>query len=545
MWRESGVRQLSRSVGTQNLNDIAISRNGPRRVRRWVATLANRAVADGPDAADGTSPTRAQRDRHIVVAICLGVVATALLTVLLLPPPASTYVASFCAILAPLVAVLLLNLLRGHRSLTASPANILSVAYAIFFGAGYLEYVLNDRHIAFGVWGGVSSLDALRVLGATSTITVGLILGLSVWPMRVDASGTGRTYRDSAVQVTRHLLFAVVAIGVLQTIVSGGGVANVASTLQLHDKTANATVGGIGASLWSLFATPSLLLSGYAAASKGPVAGRVVGLLQFAALAAVALSIYGSRLTVVVALLAIFAARYATSGRALSVVALGAVLAAFLGVSFWVLSTRADAQSNTQYSTNGLDILSYSIFDVSVAASLQGSDLGPILRSPQRLLTDLSTALPRLGESSDDVNDARLDVVMAQQLGNQAQAESSGLPPSLPTFLWLAYGIPLGFLIGFVLAAVAGGFATWLLRFNGQLSALAFGLYVAFLFSAFEGGDVPLVVGTELRRWIYLGVIWLLIALVMRWASRGKQNLREMSASPVAAMLSSQNSRRD
>jgi hypothetical protein len=190
-------------------------------------------------------------------------------------------------------------------------------------------------------------------------------------------------------------------------------------------------------------------------------------------------------------------------------------LLTFIICSAVILAQRGATDSIFRF-TRLLEVLSYAIFDVSVAGSYYADRLSDQLAPLSRVFVVLQSAVPRSGLNSQEISAARVDVIVVRAIGNSAQAESSGLPPSMPTFLYLAYGLTTALVVSLVLGLLSGWIFKSLLSRRSVLGGFFTGLFIAFLFNVYKGGDLALDFASELRRWVYLVALYFVVGLIIR-----------------------------
>ncbi|MCZ4587521.1 hypothetical protein O4328_28195 [Rhodococcus opacus] len=425
-------------------------------------------------------------------------------------------VVGFLVIACPLGGHILSTKLSHRRALWPTPSFIASVSYTIFFGSGYLEYLVTDRSINFYT-GTVDLSDALHILIVTSVATSGFCLGALIV---CGSNVTVVVSSDADIAVMRVFsitLFFLAFAGAILTIVGFGSVTAAVNAFASHDRnTGIAAAGAVGSSLWGVFNLPAMISSACVIASgRATRLERLTAGWQFAIVFLVSIVVYASRLTVILAYIGVCAVVFAYKGIGIRPRYGLLALVAFILCSAVILAQRGATESIFKF-TRMLEVLSYAIFDVSVAGTFYADHLSDQLAPLSRVFVVLQSAVPRSGLNSREISASRVDVIVVRAIGNSAQAESSGLPPSMPTFLYLAYGLTAAVVVSGVLGVVSGLMFKFLLSRRSVLGGFFTGLFVAFLFNVYKGGDLALDLASESRRWLYLMVLYFLVDLAIR-----------------------------
>jgi hypothetical protein len=313
------------------------------------------------------------------------------------------------------------------------------------------------------------------------------------------------------------ILFVLALAGAALTIVGFGSAVAAVNAFASHDRnTGIAVAGSVGSSLWGVFNLPAMISSACViASSKATRIARLTAGAQFATVFLVAIVVYASRLTVILAFIGICAVVYAYKGIGIRPRYGILALLAFVICSAVILAQRGATDSIFRF-TRLLEVLSYAIFDVSVTGSYYADRLSDQLAPLSRVFVVLQSAVPRSGLNSQEISAARVDVIVVRAIGNSAQAESSGLPPSMPTFLYLAYGLTTALVVSLVLGLLSGWMFKSLLSRRSVLGGFFTGLFIAFLFNVYKGGDLALDFASELRRWVYLVALYFVVGLIIR-----------------------------
>lgn len=411
-----------------------------------------------------------------------------------------------------LVPVMLFLALHGQSDgVVPIPGLFVSGGFAVFFGAGVIDWAISAHQLSTGVARSVSAGEATWVMASLALIVSAFVIGERLaGPPANKAPNSPKINIDIA--ALAELLFGLSIVGAVLTVQRLHGWRGAAELLAPHNKASTAVISGsLGFSLWDVFALPAIVALGAAAIGARRRVQRVTLWTEAALLSYISLALFGSRLVVTLAAIGIVSARFAVTGQRLSKRAMAVGLAALLVVSGFVLGARASSGGGPQaFPRPQLQTLGYGLFDVSVGAYSDRATLAPQYRSPDRSLAILASAVPAIGRRSATLNKERVDVITVQALGSATQANTTGFPPSMPTFLLVAFGRYFGAIFALI-AGIAVGLLTRVLRTGGPAMSLFFGLWVAFVFNDFKGGDLLLDGAAEAKRWIYLA---LLIGLV-------------------------------
>lgn len=409
-----------------------------------------------------------------------------------------------------------LSRLRRLAPLKASPSFIIATAYLIFFGSGLISYWINDHTVGLYIVAQVPAEEALRLIACTASVASALVTGDRL--VAKDAARLAKVAeRPAPLPLLGQLLTLLAISGALTQVAQFGGLQGAVSHFVSHDRTAGQVVSGtLGATLWGLFALPasvSLLLNMIWSGTRGRGRTAFIG-AELLFLQGISVVIFGGRLLLVSTLVAGLFQYTWLFRKGPRLVFLGGAAAVLAVLSASVLATRAASQ-NQFLRGNVFDWFGYSIFDVSIAVQAAASRLTGAFTSIPRALTAFSTVLPGSGSDASAIQQSRLDVIVAQNIGTSAQAASSGLPPSLPTSLWLAGGVVGGIAIGLFLGALAAAVQRILSGSTGYLAGVFVGLWGSFVFNALKSGDLPLDAGTEISRWIYVAVLAALLSVII------------------------------
>lgn len=423
-------------------------------------------------------------------------------------------VVAFFSCFVPLAVYTLVSGKRLTSMLEPSFGLLASVGFLVFFLAGFIQYLLNEREIGFAVVGPVTSGFVRDTMLGCALVTSLLVVG--------DRLGSGRRPTapaspavlsvSTSVVVLSQVLWVLAFYGCLDVANSLGGFEAAQAQLGLHDRNVGIENSGtLGMSLWATFALPAVTTLSVIVLDVNTKAKlRLLAAAQAATILGLGVSMFGSRLLLVLSLVSLAFAYFKLRGRNPPLKMITAVLVLLMFVSSAVLGGRYEAL-NTHHDASFLDSIGYSIFDVSIAAAGSLEELQPQLGSTERALTALSAAVPGSGGRAADISAARVDVIVVQAIGTQAQAANSGLPPSLPTSLLLGHELVYALIIALFVGIALGGLTRVLGASNSPLSLVLFGLWGAFLFNTFKGGDLPMDMASEARRWAYVAFIYFVI----------------------------------
>lgn len=419
----------------------------------------------------------------------------------------------------PLLVTLVVSGLRREPFLKADPGSLAALAFLVFFGAGLFAYFGNGQVVGFLSLGRTPLSTVSFVLLGAAVITSLFCVGAKcprcdyVEPDSVDPVTERRTFAFSQV------LFFLAIVGAFGTVQSFGGLGAATNALLLHSRNEGVGQAGIWGATWVLFALPAAAALVLQTLKRRAPFWRSLPGYELLILLIIALGIYGARLVVALSVVAAWFMGYAARGRGPRVRTLLVVAISFALASGLVLEIRASAQSQAR-SQSLMEAFSYSILDVDLAGSAVRPVLIPEFRSVRRVVVALSTALPGSGRRADEISASRVDVVMVKAIGNDAQAQSSGLPPSLPGFLLIGFGIFGGSVVAFALGLGMGLINRRLFRWNSNLGLFFYGLWGAFVFNSFKGGDLALDLGSELKRWLYLMILYVAVCVLIPRAAK-------------------------
>ena len=419
--------------------------------------------------------------------------------------------------LAPMAALLFGRGQSRRALLLFDPPLVIAATYAIFFVSGALAMKL-DVGLPYISVGAVDSTFVTRTIAELSLIAGVLVLV---------AESRGRSFtsnRDASHQISpapksflafMHLLVATALAGVFLTILRVGNLSAAQSTLSSHNRVLATSVdGSLGAALWATFALPAAIAAGAVALpTVNSRTMRRVAFCEFTSVVFVAIYLYGSRLTLVLAFVGVLAMWSALSRQALRLRTIALLAIGILAVSIPVLSNRTGA--NQTGSNSIASIAGYNIFDVSLASTAVSPVLGSQLRDTHRLLLVLGSILPRAGVSAQQLAPYRADTLVVADIGGggSTRALATGFPPSLPTALLVMFGPAFGLLFAIMLGLAIGSVT----RLGSSLSGgrtwalFWYGLLVATVFDAFKGGDFEIDLASLAQKAIVLSVLYAIL----------------------------------
>lgn len=411
----------------------------------------------------------------------------------------------------PLAIHLLVRALQGQEPLRPSVGSVAAATYFLFFGSGLTQFLIERETLTFGVVGRVPLEQILPALFGTAMIATAIVVGSAF--VRTDTKVSRSDPPSISISLTGDALVLLALSGAGMTIASYGGVEAATSALLLHDRqTGLASAGEIGSSLWGVFALPAACVSGASMLGWNlSKARRALSATECLLVVGIAVGIFGSRLTMILTIVSLWFTYEKFFRRVVPVKYLAGVASIFVLASVLVLNTRAVVQ-NTTNQASFWDTLGYGIFDVTAASSLSRNSLSSEFADPSRALTALSTALPGSGARALEISDARLDVIVARAIGNTVHAETTGLPPSLFTAIWIPFGIIWGCLLAATVALVLSSVHRVLSKSSRNAAYLFIGLFGAFVFNTLKGGDLLLDLGSEISRWGYVLMIYAVVS---------------------------------
>ncbi|WP_157071406.1 hypothetical protein [Curtobacterium ammoniigenes] len=418
----------------------------------------------------------------------------------------------------PLLAYIIVSQARGQQLVAPSPGMYFAVAYFVFFGSGLLSYWLDGRHTQAFILAEVKNQDVLSVLGSSSVIVTAMVIAERLAASAVKSQDrSGQEY--PAARVLAQCLVVICLGSAVDVVSTLGGFHHAAAVFASHNRNAASLLAGsIGSSLWSIFSLPASSALTFLIVAHGRKRSGLTMMTLIAELAliqGISVAVFGSRL-LLVSTIASAGFQYVWIKRRAPRVVVYAIAAIALGaLSALILSARAASQNQLERG-NIFDWFGYSIFDVSLALHSISARVGPAFASPSRAAAALSTLIPHAGSGGINIQSNRLDVISAQAIGNAAQAASSGLPPSLPTSLELAFGLGGAIICAIVVGLISGRLHSGLLSSESGLAGILIGFWGSFVFNGFKSGDLPLDGGSALRTCFYLVLLYWMCKLIVR-----------------------------
>jgi hypothetical protein len=420
---------------------------------------------------------------------------------------------SFFVLLTPLLIHCILRASQRAPILTATPQLLVVVEFTAFYWSG--------------LWGIRSGIPYLR-LGSTdfsliltqslrlSAVTMALIVAMETAVHR----GTNAIREDLRTPVggnrliaVSQLLIAGSLLGLAGIILNFGGLSQARALLSTHNKLIGAQLAGsLGASLWAILAVPAGITTAALLMRRRDLAidsRRVIVLAGGLSILLIgSIFIIGERrvpLTIAVGAAGAFYHNYLRPLRArvLMPVSLLGLLISFQIVKARTMNVGASSISLSQ-------LLSYNIFDVSMATLAAPGDLGAKIDSPNRWWQLLTSTLPFIGPSPTEISRYNLDFLIVQQVGTADQARTTGFPPGLPTALLLMTGtVLLAIFLAVILGALLGNVSGRLVSRSGAQATLAYAFLMAFTFEAFKSGDLAATLAAYGKGALYFGFAYI------------------------------------
>lgn len=444
-----------------------------------------------------------------------GLLGAVMITLLVIWWAAGTIVvAGICILTLPILASFYPRTSDGARAL---PGFICAATVVIFFGSGLARWKIRGELIDFYQVGRVPGPVVLLVITAVVACTIPFVLFEKLLVQNLH-----RRQSTTIVDVMSPLcsiLFALSCSGAVLLVIQLGGWESAVNLLQTHNKEVIGIIGSsVGLSLWSVFALPAGIVAGVLATLQRAPRQKLLRAAQLVVILSIAAVLFGSRLTITLIIIGISAVVFTEQKKYLRARhAVVGVLVMMVLTSYVYAGRSVGSAGRENFAVQSLTTLSYGLFDVGTGAWLARDDLSESYVSSDRILEILKSYTPRLGAGRVQLEDERLDVVTVRAIGRNSSAYTTGLPPSLPIWLIVGYGIPVGVLLSAGLGCVAALVTRSLLVTRRVWAPMGFGLWSAFLFNVFKDGDIVLNLGAEVRRIVYLtilytGVKWALLA---------------------------------
>lgn len=421
---------------------------------------------------------------------------------------------------------LVLSRFIGAKFSSATPSTVIAMSSILFYSLGFIQLRLYPQSHTFVVGQyPVESIEWVLRVGILGAVALhgGAIIGEGWRPTyrqqrtRIESKRSG--VDGTAAVCTAAVLSCLALGGLAATVAKFGSLRAASDAFAVHDRTVGvAAAAGVGNSAWSIFAVPAICACAVVFFTRATRRVLVVW-AAFASAAIILLAsitIMSARLTFVVGVLSVFAVRYWVNRRSIRVVEALTFCVAFLVLSLSVLKLRP-GYAREPLALEVLKILDYAVANVAAGLNLRAQFVDFHVYTRERVGVLLLSGVPGLKPSAGEISESRLDVVVARTIGSSAQASSTGLPPSLPISMTMLFGVMGAFIALSCIGFTFGLFSNCLLSMGSSISGVYYGLIVAFAFNAFKGGDLVLDLVGEIRRWAYVGVIYLMcrIAIVI------------------------------
>lgn len=326
-----------------------------------------------------------------------------------------------------------------------------------------------------------------------------------------------------------QVLVVVSVAGTALSVVQAGGLQAAAELFTTHEKDATDSLAGTaGQAIWQLFAVPACVAAGSAAVLKEiDTRFRGVCLVEFVLLLTIATFVYGSRLSLSLALIGLGGAYCFARARPASAVAAVLALVFTVAVSYPILQARSEAANNPA-SFEVARVVGYNVFDISMAVTELTDELSEKVADPERFWLAAESVPPLVGVGSEELSSTRLDVLVAQSVdgGNLERGRVTGFPPALPAALLVAYGLLLAVVIalGFGLACSLLGllFPTSVESPVGASRVFWYGFLVSSIFNVFKDGDLALGTAVVAKTSLYLIAIYGILFVLTYRKETGK-----------------------
>jgi hypothetical protein len=463
-------------------------------------------------------------DRRVQIGLPEALGAVLAVTAFVLPLAAGVFWGAAVGVslvlsIVPLALYAVLHRRGGRVGLPVRPGLFVSAGYSIFFAAGITAWSLNGREVSVGFVQRPTGTAVAELVAAICAATCAFVVGEFIAgnrPSRAPAADPRKLFGLA------QALFAIALAGAAFAVRDLGGWNAAVDLLTTHNKQElSPFASSLGLSLWTIFALPALVALGLVAlGAESRARVRLVSLVELCLLGYLGVALFGSRLVVTLGAIGIVGGHYGPRGKRLRLRDLAIGVGVLLALSSVVLGTRSTPSYTSSRVQQQLRILGYGTFDVTLGAWGHRDTLGPEFRSVRRTVRLGSSLIPGFGRRTSALAADRVDVMTVRALGSAAQVNTTGLPPSLPTYLLVAFGPLLPLLFAFAGGLASG--ALWdLLRSRGGAAASLFvGLWCAFVFNDFKDGDLVVNLVGEAKRWAYVGVVVLVVRCLTTWSSK-------------------------
>lgn len=424
-------------------------------------------------------------------------------------------------IAGPYVLALAINARRGIRFYEFSLASVILLAYTLLFPLRLYSLSLQgfDGALIFGNIGAGRAIRTTALAGAATTCVL-LAYALTVGRSRVPAPIRSAEQRRLRLITTSSLGLAVVGLATMMLAL--GGPLGIYAKFASHQKgVALAGAERLGYTLWSVFLPLGLwVVLG--------LRGRRSRLLRAVALlcAAAAVMLFGSRLTLLIALVGAWPFWEARRGTA--ALKLGAVAVALLAISLVVVADRTQTSLQQGDVTQAaVSTASYSVLDAATAVRESPDRLRDAVVNPERFVAAIASFVPSvLWGGKPSLQEVRLDSAVAFAYGSGAQRVATGFPTSFLTEGLVVAGLPgvvtaalvFGALVGCVERSASSG------RLTSRL-AVAAGSYTTFTY--YKDGDLI----TSSTAGVKLLLYALLLLAFFTWLERAREPIGTHSRS--------------
>jgi hypothetical protein len=415
----------------------------------------------------------------------------------------SPRIGSFFTLLTPLLLYCLLRLLIGIPIFAATPQLIVTIEFTTFYWSGLWGIRTGIPYLHTGS----TNFDLILAHSLRlAVVTMALIVAMEAFAFHnksrsggeEDSGGTtGRLF------IVSQLLMAGSFIGIIQIVISLGGFDVARRALSVHSKLIGVQLAGsLGASLWAICAVPAGLVTATLLMRRRELrlssTSTVVLTSELTFLLLGAILVFGGRLVPLTIAVGAAGAFYHAHGKPLRIRLLAPIAMLGLIVSFQIVKLRSSSLATLS------QLLSYNVFDVSMATLSSSGPLGARIISPDRWLGLLLSVFPFVGPSPTEVSRYNLDFLVVQEIGTSLQARTTGFPPGLPTAFLLMTG---SVFVAVLLAAIIGGLIGHLTRRLTTRSsigtALAYAFLMAFTFEIFKSGDVAATLAAYAKTGLY------------------------------------------
>ncbi len=412
----------------------------------------------------------------------------------------------------PLLVHMWMSFLNQRSWLVPEPTLAVATTLTTFLYFGVAGHINNPyQRFVGGI--GPEGADLVVTLSALSFLSGSFVAGLhsfrkaNVRPR--DSVDAWRTLSNFGA-----ILVLLTLLGIVLTVLDYGSLDQARLALATHRRSTYLDEDtGIGLALTNVFAVPATAI-GLLCFRRRSFMGKVAAGGGLASIVVFAVTVQGSRLAIALAIAMWLGmrclhdprpmrVRYAIAGAALALVA-----------SVWVLNVRADLAGTGGTEQSVTNALSYSVVDVATTLRPMRAQLATAYTDPSRLPIFLTEAIPLTSvNSAEEINAARVDVITARYVLGYSAGSDTGLPPSLPTYNWISFGVLIGAVLIFLQGLLLGWFVRWLGRRRSPFGIVAYGVGAAFLINLSKDGDLLANASGEAKRLFYLAAVYTLAAM--------------------------------